>query len=41
MCTYVVLKLCYIIVARARIEKDYGDSLVRLAKNASGKDEIA
>ena len=25
---------------RARIEKDYGDNLVRLAKNSSGKDEI-
>lgn len=25
---------------RARIEKDYGDSLIRLAKNSSGKDEI-
>lgn len=25
---------------RARIEKDYGESLVRLAKNSSGRDEI-
>lgn len=25
---------------RARIEKDYGESLVRLAKNSSGKDEV-
>ena len=27
-------------ICRARIEKDYGDNLIRLAKNASGKDEI-
>ena len=30
----------YMYILRAKIEKDYGESLIRLAKIASGKDEI-
>ncbi len=41
MCANNALKLClWAHFPRAKIERDYGENLVNLARRASGKDEI-
>ncbi len=39
-CTHLFLFIYLFIFYRSKIERDYGDSLIKLAKNTSGVSEI-